>query len=91
MVTTTGLHARLDGHDLLVIDVNDPAVDIQPSTGLPAPALEDIAYLMYTSGSTGRPKGVEITHAGLANLVSWHRDAFSVTPADRASHVAGAR
>jgi amino acid adenylation domain-containing protein len=50
---------------------------------------EDLAYVIYTSGSTGKPKGVEITHGGLANLVSWHRQAFSVTSVDRASHVAG--
>ena len=48
----------------------------------------DLAYIIYTSGSTGQPKGVEITHRGLANLVRWHQDAFSVTSADRASQVA---
>ncbi len=52
-----------------------------------APA--DLAYVIYTSGSTGTPKGVEITHGGLANLVAWHTQAFAVTAADRASHVAG--
>jgi len=57
-----------------------PRIDILPT---------DLAYLIYTSGSTGRPKGVEITHANLASLVCWHRDAFSVTASDRASHVAG--
>lgn len=50
---------------------------------------EDLAYIIYTSGSTGRPKGVELTHAGLANLISWHQQAFSVTAEDRASHLAG--
>ena len=35
-ITTAGLRSRLDGCDLLVIDVNDPAVDSQPSTALPA-------------------------------------------------------
>src|SRR5215469_14358161 len=30
-ITTAGLADRLDGHDVAVIDVNDPAVDIQPS------------------------------------------------------------
>jgi amino acid adenylation domain-containing protein len=52
-------------------------------------AASDLAYVIYTSGSTGQPKGVEVTHGALANLVSWHRWAFSVTAADRASHVAG--
>ncbi len=49
----------------------------------------DLAYVIYTSGSTGTPKGVEITHAALANLVAWHRETFSVTAGDRASHLAG--
>ena len=57
-----------------------PRVDIMP---------DDLAYVVYTSGSTGKPKGVEVTHGGLANLVCWHRQAFEVTPGDRASHVAG--
>ncbi len=50
---------------------------------------DDLAYIIYTSGSTGRPKGVEITHRSLANLVSWHQEEFAVTPADRASQLAG--
>lgn len=49
---------------------------------------QNLAYVIYTSGSTGQPKGVEITHGGLANLVSWHCRAFHVTPEDRASHQA---
>ena len=50
---------------------------------------ENLAYIIYTSGSTGKPKGVEVTHGNLLNLVFWHRRAFGVTAADRASHVAG--
>ena len=60
---------RLDGRDLLVIDVDDPAVDSQPSTELPAPAPDDIAYLIYTSGTTGTPKGVAITHRNVTQLL----------------------
>jgi amino acid adenylation domain-containing protein len=50
---------------------------------------ESLAYVIYTSGSTGVPKGVEITHANLAHLVKWHREAFRVSPQDHASHLAG--
>jgi amino acid adenylation domain-containing protein len=46
---------------------------------------ENLAYIIFTSGSTGRPKGVQITHANLANLVSWHRHAFDVMASDRAT------
>lgn len=46
---------------------------------------DDLAYVIYTSGSTGQPKGVELIHSGLSNLVSWHKRAFAVTSADRAS------
>jgi amino acid adenylation domain-containing protein len=53
-----------------------------------AATLKNLAYVIYTSGSTGQPKGVEITHESLSNLVQWHRQAFGVRSADRASQVA---
>src|SRR5262249_52914795 len=68
-VTTAGLADRLDGCDLAVIDVEDPAVDIQPSTALLVPAPDDIAYIIYTSGTTGVPKGVAITHHNVTRLL----------------------
>ena len=68
-LTTSGLADRLDGHDLVVIDIDDPAVDSQPGTALPCPAPDDIAYLMYTSGTTGVPKGVAITHHNVTQLI----------------------
>ena len=68
VVTTSGLAARLDRHDLAVIDVNDPRIATQPSTALPAPAPEDVAYLIYTSGTTGVPKGVAVTHHNVTRL-----------------------
>ena len=67
-ITTTGLADRLDGCDLLVIDVDDPALTPNPARRLPAPAPEDIAYLIYTSGTTGVPKGVAITHHNVTQL-----------------------
>src|SRR6185369_17223485 len=33
-ITTAGLADRLDGHELLVIDVEDPRIDSCPGTGL---------------------------------------------------------
>ncbi|MEW5931716.1 MAG: amino acid adenylation domain-containing protein, partial [Gemmatimonadota bacterium] len=53
------------------------------------PSRDSLAYVIYTSGSTGTPKGVEVTHGALLNLVHWHRDAFGVTEADRATQLAG--
>ena len=67
-ITTVGLRARLDGCELLVIDVNDPRIQTYPCTGLPAPAPDDIAYIIYTSGTTGVPKGVAVTHHNVTRL-----------------------
>ena len=61
---------RLDGCDLPVIDVEDPRIDSYPGTPLPAPAADDIAYLVYTSGTTGVPKGVAITHHNVTQLMA---------------------
>ena len=68
-ITTAELRSRLDGHDLVVIDVDDPAIGSQPSTALPTPHPDDIAYLIYTSGTTGTPKGVAITHRNVTRLL----------------------
>ena len=67
-ITTPGLADRFDGCDLPVIDVDDPGVDTQPSTPLPAPAADDIAHIIYTSGTTGLPKGVAVTHHNVTRL-----------------------
>jgi len=61
----------------------------QPVPGDAELPSSSLAYVIYTSGSTGTPKGVEITHGNLMNLIEWHVEAFSVTAADRASHIAG--
>ena len=93
-ITTAELRSRLDGCDLVVVDVDDPRIGAQPSTGLPAPAAEDVAYLIYTSGTTGVPKGVAISHRNVTQLMKtldddlelagqvwsqWHSLAFDVS------------
>ncbi|MBO0881503.1 MAG: amino acid adenylation domain-containing protein, partial [Mycobacterium sp.] len=67
-VTTAALADRLHGCDVPVIDVNDPRIDAQPSTGLPAVAADDIAHIIYTSGTTGTPKGVAVTQRNVTQL-----------------------
>ena len=69
-LTTADLADLLDGRGLPVIDVQDPAADTQPSTALPGPGPDDIAYLIYTSGTTGAPKGVAVCHHSVTALIS---------------------
>jgi len=60
------------------------------TTAAAAPPYEPgVATVVYTSGSTGTPKGVLVEHAGLVNLLHWHRRAFDVGPGDRCSQLAG--
>ena len=68
VMTTTELRSRLDGCDLTVIDITNPAVDAQPSTALRSPSPEDIAHIIYTSGTTGVPKGVAVTQHNVTQL-----------------------
>ncbi|WP_062540262.1 non-ribosomal peptide synthetase, partial [Mycobacterium celatum] len=70
VVTTAELAGRLAGHDVLVVDVNDPAAEAQPAGALPAPGPDDIAYIIYTSGTTGVPKGVAVTHHNVTQLLT---------------------
>ncbi|WP_396931709.1 amino acid adenylation domain-containing protein [Mycolicibacterium sp.] len=91
-ITTPELAERLAG--MPIIDVNDPGIEAQPSTALPGPMPDDIAYLIYTSGTTGVPKGVAITHQNVTQLLAamdtkiamaeqvwslWHSLAFDVS------------
>ena len=79
-ITTEALRSRLDGFDLPVIDVDDPAVQIEPSTPLPAPAADDVAHIIYTSGTTGVPKGVAVNHYNVVQLFESLQTGFELTP-----------
>ncbi|HEX9833598.1 MAG TPA: non-ribosomal peptide synthetase, partial [Mycobacterium sp.] len=70
VLTTTGLRSRVDEFDVVVIDVDDPAIDAQPGTALRAPVPDDLAYIIYTSGTTGVPKGVAVTHDSVTRLMA---------------------
>ncbi|AFP36872.1 non-ribosomal peptide synthetase [Mycolicibacterium smegmatis] len=70
VVTTAELRSRFDGHDLAVIDIDDPAIASLPATAVSDPRPDDIAYVIYTSGTTGTPKGVAVTHKNLTHLIA---------------------
>nr|WP_241156386.1 non-ribosomal peptide synthetase [Mycobacterium avium] len=92
-ISTAELAPRLHGqHDVPVIDVHDPAIEAAPSSALPPPGADDIAYLIYTSGTTGVPKGVAVSHRNVTQLLTadsglpregvwsqWHSLAFDVS------------
>jgi len=59
-----------------------------PLAPVPAQLPEALAYVVYTSGSTGTPKGVQVSHRGLANLVSWHRRSYPSGGGARSTMVA---
>jgi amino acid adenylation domain-containing protein len=74
---------------LICLDTDGPLLDVQAMRKLPTQiSMDNLAYVIYTSGSTGRPKGVQITRRGLLNLLYWHRNAYHIGPADRASQIA---
>jgi amino acid adenylation domain-containing protein len=50
---------------------SDQPVDPPSHTG--EGAKTKVAYIIYTSGSTGKPKGVCVGHAGVVNLINWHK------------------
>src|ERR1700742_3627019 len=68
-LTTADLRPRLEGIDLQVIDIDDPALAAAPHTALPTPAADHVAYIIYTSGTTGKPKGVAVTHRNVTQLL----------------------
>jgi amino acid adenylation domain-containing protein len=91
VLTQQTLSGKLPVTDLPWVDVQ-AAADRGPTgsgSGAESWSPEQLAYVIYTSGSTGRPKGVPIRHASLCNLIYWHQQAYQVSPADRATQIAG--
>ncbi|QCH24464.1 non-ribosomal peptide synthetase [Mycobacteroides salmoniphilum] len=69
VVTTATLAGRFGAHDVVVVDIDDPAIDAQTDASLPLPASDDVAHIIYTSGTTGIPKGVATTHHNVTQLL----------------------
>ncbi len=70
VITTEALRLRLDGHDVAIIDIDDPGVEGQSNAAPPLPDPDNIAYLIYTSGTTGTPKGVALSQRNLGHLAA---------------------
>lgn len=74
----------------IAIDTQWPTIEAQAVTvTCPEILSQHLCYIIYTSGSTGKPKGVAVSHAALLNLVSWHQRFYEISPASRATMVAG--
>ncbi|TDZ76900.1 non-ribosomal peptide synthetase [Mycobacteroides salmoniphilum] len=69
VVTTATLAGRFGTHDVVVVDIDDPAIGAQTDASLPLPAADDVAHIIYTSGTTGIPKGVATTHHNVTQLL----------------------
>ncbi|MFV8162157.1 amino acid adenylation domain-containing protein [Mycobacterium sp. 134] len=91
-VTIPSLVGRVDGCGVTVVDVDDPRIAAQPTTPVPEPAPDDIAYLIYTSGTTGVPKGVAVAQQNITQFLAsldrhlspavwaqWHSYSFDVS------------
>lgn len=91
LVTQWHLLERMErvGCQVIAMDADSSLLADLPTAPPPvATKSSDLAYVIYTSGSTGHPKGVQVSHGNLLNLVQWHRRAFAVSGADRATQLA---
>ncbi|SHT07582.1 Probable peptide synthetase NRP [Mycobacteroides abscessus subsp. bolletii] len=82
VLTTADLGSRFDGLDVSVIEIDDPLIDGQPSSALPTPEPDDLAYMTYTSGTTGVPKAVAVTHHNVTQLVDAVRADLPARPGE---------
>ncbi len=53
----------------ILFDADDPHPNSAALIAVPAPTVDDDAWIIFTSGSTGVPKGVAVTHRSAAAFV----------------------
>ncbi|MGI5506273.1 amino acid adenylation domain-containing protein [Lentzea sp. CA-135723] len=68
-------------------ELDDVLAALPATAPVTAVTAGNLAYVVHTSGSTGRPKGVMIEHRSLVNLITWYRETYQVTSADRGSQI----
>src|SRR5439155_4733055 len=85
VLTQRRLAAGLPAGDARVVLLDDTGAE-GPEAGaesIPAPASDNLAYIIHTSGSTGIPKGVEVPHGALLNHAVEMARLYGLSPSDR--------
>ncbi|OLD63512.1 MAG: hypothetical protein AUI47_08965 [Acidobacteria bacterium 13_1_40CM_2_68_5] len=77
-----GLPAR-GARVVLLDDAGADGLDVGAEP-VPAPASDNLAYIIHTSGSSGVPKGVEVPHRALLNHAVEMARLYGLSPSDRA-------
>jgi len=62
---------------------SDPIDACEGGRPIPLSNTDSLAYVIYTSGSTGRPKGAMNVHKGIVNYLTFMKQKYQFSSADR--------